>query len=492
MFELLQSAPSLPALLLQAPGDTLAALKPLLVVLTLWAVLVGYGMWGLRSHPKGLNPLFFTEMWERFSYYGMRALLLLYMRLPETSGGLGLSLKAAGIVYALYTFFVYALSVPGGWIADRFLGYRKAVWVGGIMIATGEFCLAAGPRPLFYAGLTAIAFGTGLLKTNCTSLVGMLYEKNDPKQDAGYTIYYMGINIGALIAPLVLGYFAQDAKFVNMLGSIGLGSINGWRLAFGVAGLAMLCGIAQFLLRQKVLGEIGLRPGAKAVDSEGMATKLPPLTTEERGRMWVVAILVFFIMGFFFVFEQAGTTLNLFADEHTRNAIGAWAFPSSWFQSVNSAWLMILAPAFSIMWVAMGARQPSSPMKFTLGLFFVGAGMLLLVLPSLAYTADPALKVSPLWLVGVYLLHTIGELCLSPVGLSTVSKLAPARFSGLMMGVFFFAIGLGNLLAGLAGGFSDHLKPAVLFGGLFGITTVMALILVALSPVIKRMSGGVR
>ena len=207
--------------------------------------------------------------------------------------------------------------------------------------------------------------------------------------------------------------------------------------------------------------------------------------------MWVVAILVFFIMGFFFVFEQAGTTLNLFADEHTRNAIGSWAFPSSWFQSVNSAWLMILAPAFSLMWVAMGARQPSSPMKFTLGLFFVGAGMLLLVLPSLAYTADPALKVSPMWLVGVYLLHTIGELCLSPVGLSTVSKLAPARFSGLMMGVFFFAIGLGNMLAGFAGGFSGSLAPATLFGGLFGITSAMALLLVFLTPRIKAMMGGV-
>ncbi len=491
MLELIQSVPSLPLLLQQAPGGTFAALKPLLVVLALWAVLVGYGLFGLRTHPKGLNPLFFTEMWERFSYYGMRALLLLYMRLPQSSGGLGLSLESAGVVYALYTFFVYALSVPGGWMADRFLGYRKAVWVGGILIAAGEFGLAAGPRPLFFAGLTAIAFGTGLLKTNCTSLVGMLYEKNDPKQDAGYTIYYMGINIGALVAPLVLGYFAQDPKFVTMLGNVGLGTFNGWRLAFAMAGVAMLCGIAQFLLRQKALGEIGIVPGSKLGASGETREALPPLTSEERGRMWVVAILVFFIMGFFFVFEQAGTTLNLFADEHTRCAFGAWSFPSSWFQSVNSAWLMILAPAFSFLWVAMGAKQPSSPLKFTLGLFFVGAGMLLLVPPSLAYTADPALKVSPNWLIGVYLLHTIGELCLSPVGLSTVSKLAPARFSGLMMGVFFFAIGAGNLLAGLAGGFSDHLKPAVLFGGLFGITTVMALILLALSPVIKRMSAGV-
>jgi POT family proton-dependent oligopeptide transporter len=472
--------------LLAAPAGSFA---PLYWAIALWAGFVVYGLWGLRSHPKGLNPLFFTEMWERFSYYGMRALLLLYMRLPEASGGLGLSLPVAGSIYAFYTFAVYALSVPGGLIADRYLGYRKAVQIGGVLIALGEFGLASGPRPLFFAGLTAIAFGTGLLKTNCTSLVGMLYPPNDPKQDAGYSLYYMGINIGALIAPLILGFMAQDPAFLQGLANVGLGGANGWHVAFGFAGVAMCLGLVQYTLRQGVLGEVGLRPGAK---TSAQRETHAPLTQEERGRMWVVGILVLFIMTFFFVFEQAGTTLNLFADEHTRNSVFGIAFPSAWFQSVNSIWLLLLAPVFSALWVKMGEKEPSSPAKFTLGLFFVGAGMLILVWPSLAYTADPSLKVSPWWLVAVYLFHTVGELCLSPVGLSTVSKLAPPRYAGLMMGVFFFALGLGNMLAGFAGGFSESLAPATLFGGLFAITTTMAVLLVILSPKIKSMMAGVK
>jgi POT family proton-dependent oligopeptide transporter len=477
-------------MLLAAPAGS-ASFAPLYWAVALWVGFVVYGLWGLRAHPKGLNPLFFTEMWERFSYYGMRALLLLYMRLPEANGGLGLSLPVAGSIYAFYTFSVYALSVPGGLIADRYLGYRKAVQIGGVLIALGEFGLASGPKPLFFLGLTAIAFGTGLLKTNCTSLVGMLYPPNDPKQDAGYSLYYMGINIGALIAPLILGFMAQDPAFLQGLANVGLGGANGWRVAFGFAGLAMCAGLVQYTLRQGVLGDIGLVPGAK-VQAAKKAEDRAPLTAEEKGRMWVVAILVLFIMTFFFVFEQAGTTLNLFADEHTRNTVFGIGFPSAWFQSVNSIWLLLLAPVFSAVWVKMGEKEPSSPAKFTLGLFFVGVGMLILVPPSLAYTADPSLKVSPWWLVFVYLFHTVGELCLSPVGLSTVSKLAPARYAGLMMGVFFFAIGAGNMLAGFAGGFSDTLPPATLFGGLFAITTTMAVLLVVLSPKIKAMMAGVK
>ena len=255
----------------QAAQDSgLGPFKPLLIPILIWAVAIVWGMLGMAKHPKGLNPLFFTEMWERFSYYGMRALLLLYMRLPESAGGLGLSLPVAGSIYAFYTFFVYALSVPGGWIADRFLGYRKAVLVGGVMIALGEFGLASGPKVLFFAGLAAIAMGTGLLKTNCTSLVGMLYEENDPRQDAGYSVYYMGINIGALISPLILGYMAQDPAFVKGLANLGLGNHNGWRLAFGFAGIAMVAGLVQYSLRQHVMGEVGLKPNAVPATQEDL------------------------------------------------------------------------------------------------------------------------------------------------------------------------------------------------------------------------------
>ncbi len=470
---------------------SLTAFTPLIVAGGLWIAFVVYGLLALRAHPRGLVPLFFTEMWERFSYYGMRALLMLYMIAPASAGGLALSKEWAGTVYAFYTFSVYALSVPGGWAADRFLGYRRAVQAGGILIVLGELGLASGPRPLFYLGLCAIAVGTGLLKTNCTSLVGMLYGENDPRRDAGFSIYYMGINIGALIAPLVLGYVAQDPAMVGVLAGLGLGTVNGWRAAFALAGLAMVAGLVQYTLRQGVLGRVGLEAGSR-VSGPGRGDVASPLSHEERQRMWVVAILVLFIITFFFVFEQAGTTLNLFADEHTRCAISGWTFPSSWFQSVNSMWLLLIAPVVSWLWVWLGKREPSSVAKFTLGLLFVGAGMLLLVPPSRAFTADPSLRVAPWWLVGTYLLQTLGELCLSPVGLSTVSKLAPARYSGVMMGVFFFAIGAGNMLAGFAGAISDRLPPAALFGGLFAITTAMALILIALSPTIRRMMGGVR
>jgi POT family proton-dependent oligopeptide transporter len=228
------------------------------------------------------------------------------------------------------------------------------------------------------------------------------------------------------------------------------------------------------------------------VEKEKSAGVHTPLTADERSRMWVVGIIVIFIMTFFFVFEQAGTTLNLFADEHTRMSIVGVPIVSSWLQSVNSIWLLILAPLFSLMWLKLGSREPSSPVKFTIGLFLVGLGMLLLVPPSLAIAANPAVKVAPYWLIGTYFLHTLGELSLSPVGLSFVSKLAPARYSGLMMGVFFFAIGAGNMLAGFAGGFSEKFSPAALFTGLFAITTFMAIVLVVLTPTIKRMMGGVK
>ncbi|HJU83506.1 MAG TPA: peptide MFS transporter [Holophagaceae bacterium] len=479
----------LPLMALQTEPFRWASFSPLVVPVVIWLVAVVYGLFSMRNHPKGLRPLFFTEMWERFSYYGMRALLALYMILPAASGGLGFTKEKAGVVYGIYTFAVYAFSIPGGWAADRFLGYRKAVALGGILIALGEFGLAAGPVPFFYAGLASIIVGTGLLKTNCTSIVGMLYGENDTRQDSGYTIYYMGINIGALVAPLILGFMAQDAAFTHSLSTLGLASANGWRWAFGFAGIAMIAGLIQYSLQQKHLGEAGMKAGAD-VANHGHQKPHEPLTFEERQRMWVVAILVVFIMTFFFVFEQAGTTLNFFADEHTRCSILGWTFPSTWFQSVNSIWLLLLAPLFSWLWLSLGSKEPSSPVKFTLGLIFVGLGMLILVPPSISYTANPALKVGPWWLVSVYGLHTIGELCLSPVGLSTVSKLAPARYAGLMMGVFFFAIGAGNLLAGLAGSISDRMKPATLFSVQFGITTLMAVVLVILTPRIKRMMGG--
>ena len=442
---------------------------------------------GIAGHPRGLMVLFFTEMWERFSYYGMRALLMLYMTLPATSGGLGLDVKRAAVIYGFYTFGVYILSLPAGWVADRFIGYRRAVLIGGVLIAAGEFSLAAGPELLFYGGLGLIILGTGLLKTNCTTLVGKLYGEQDHRRDAGFSIYYMGINVGALVAPLALGFMAQDSRFVSFLGTLGLGSANGWRWAFGAAGLAMVAGLVQYTLQQHKLGDVGVKAGAHA-GARGEAGAHAPLTTEEKKRMSVVFILFLFSMLFWATFEQAGSTLNLFADRLTDCRIGSWEFPSSWYQSVNSIWLLMLVPVISALWVKLGSREPSSPIKFAIGLFLVGLGMLVLVPPS--GVAATGVKVSPWWLVGTYFLHTVGELCLSPVGLSMTSKLAPPRYAGLMMGVWFASIALGNLGAGLAASLFSNLNPAQLFGALFGVTTVATVVLLLLSPFIKRLMGG--
>ncbi len=441
---------------------------------------------GIAGHPRGLMVLFFTEMWERFSYYGMRALLLLYMTLEVAKGGLGFSDKRAAVIYGFYTFGVYILSLPAGLVADRWLGYRRAVLVGGVFIALGEFCLAIGGVFLFYTGLTLIILGTGLLKTNCTTLVGKLYGDGDHRRDAGFSIYYMGINIGAFVAPLILGFMAQDPRFVAFLGRYGIGSANGWRWAFGLAGLAMVAGLVQYLLQQHKLGKAGLEAGARVAE-HGHASAQEPLTPEEKKRMSVVFILFLFSMLFWATFEQAGSTLNLFADRLTDCRIGSWSFPSTWYQSVNSIWLLILAPLISALWVKLGSKEPSSPVKFAVGLFLVGLGMLILVPPS--KVAATGVKVGPWWLVGTYFLHTVGELCLSPVGLSTTSKLAPARYAGLMMGVWFASIALGNLLAGFAASLFASLNPAQLFAALFGVTTAATVILLLLSPMIRRLMG---
>ena len=441
---------------------------------------------GPAGHPPGLMVLFFTEMWERFSYYGMRALLMLYMTLGPAQGGLGLDLKVAGLVYGFYTFGVYAMSLPAGFLADRWLGYRRAVQIGAVLIASGEFCLALGGSTAFYAGLATIILGTGLLKTNCTTLVGQLYSDRDPRRDAGYSIYYMGINIGAFSAPLVLGFMAQNPSFARLLGQVGLAGTLGWRVAFATAGVAMLLGLLQFNLRQDRLGDAGRR--TDPVDPvSGRPEQQAPLSREEKLRMAVVGILFVFSVLFFAVYEQAGSTLNLFADRHTDCRVLGWAFPSSWLQSVPALWVLLLSAPFALLWMRLGRRDPSSPAKFAFGLFFVGLGMLVLV-PALKLTQGGD-KVGPLWLVTTYFLHTLGELCLSPVGLSTTSKLAPRRCAGLMMGVWFGSMALGNLLAGFAASFFGSLDPAPLFLALFAVTTAGALLLLALKPMIQRMIG---
>jgi POT family proton-dependent oligopeptide transporter len=367
---------------------------------------------GWAGHPRGLSTLFFTEMWERFSYYGMRALLILYMTAPITANGLGFDTPRAASIYGWYTFGVYAAAIPGGWVADRLLGQFRSVLWGGIIISLGHFSLAVPALPFFYLGLALIVIGTGLLKPNVSTMVGSLYEENDARRDAGFSLFYMGINLGAGVAPLVVGTLGQRVD---------------WHVGFGAAGVGMLLGVTQY-----VLGKNRLEPAMRRLDRSASAvrgaTEAPKSFTAAEWKR-IAAIGVFFAAAILFwgAFEQAGSSLNLFADRMTRLTAIGWSFPSTWFQSLNSAFLIVLAPVFAWVWTRLGPLEPSSPAKFTMGLFFVGLGFLLLVPP--AAMAQRGTLVSPLWLTGVYLLHTIGELCLSPVGLSVVTKLAPASSS---------------------------------------------------------------
>lgn len=445
---------------------------------------------GIAGHPQGLMVLFFTEMWERFSYYGMRALLILFLVAPLEKGGLGMSGLKAASIYGTYEMSVYMMSLPGGWVADRWLGQRKAVALGAVLIALGEFILAAsGTISVFYGGLAVIVLGTGLLKTNCATLVGALYADNDSRRDPGFTIYYMGVNLGALIAPIICGFLAQDPRFLDFLARIGLATTSGWRWGFGAAGVAMLLGLLQFSLQQAKFGNAGLKPGIQQLE-HGHASKREPLSPEERKRLLVVGILFIFSVIFWMTYQQAGSSLNLFADRFTRSEVFGFKFPSTWFQSVNSAWLLLLAPVLSWLWVKLGDRDPSSPAKFALGLLFVGLGMLLLV-PA-AQMATSVSRVAPWWLVGTFGLHTVGELLLSPVGLSTTTKLAPARYQGLMMGVWYVSLGLGSKLAGQVAGLFETMPIARIYASLFMVTALAALLLALLTPRIKRLMGGIR
>ena len=478
------------------------------------------------GHPRGLATLFFTEMWERFSYYGMRALLILYMTADTSNGGLQFDVVKASAIYGLYTSMVYMTGLPGGWIADKFLGQRSAVLFGGIIIALGHFSMAFHSVAMFFVGLALIVCGTGLLKPNISAIVGALYEEKDARRDAGFSIFYMGINLGALIAPLICGYLGQRVD---------------WHYGFGAAGLGMTFGVIQYALGGKYLGEAGLKKAntdaaAHSKNSRTLGLTLAGVvalvciaylclssgfldlssmrwvyfallsliviaffanfflqkdwTPVERKRIGVIAILFIFTTMFWGAFEQAGSTLNLFADRYTDNSLFGFAFPSSWFQSVNSIFLIAFAPVFAWLWVKLGKNEPSSPAKFAMGLFFVGLGYLLLV-PAALIVTNHEMKAGPYWLIGLYLCHTFGELSLSPVGLSMVTKLAPARIVGQMMGIWFMTISLGNFVGSMVAGKFETFPLPALFGTVFATTVGAALLLALLVKPIKKMMGGV-
>lgn len=492
---------------------------------------------GFLGHPSGLSTLFFTEMWERFSYYGMRAILTLYMTKSLAEGGLNFDEKYAGIIYATYVSSVWYLPLIGGWLADRVFGARRAVLIGAIIIASGHYSMAINSRMTFYAGLILIACGTGLLKPNISSMVGQLYPEGDKRRDAGFSIFYMGINLGAFLSPIVVGFLAQADASRNFIAKLGFDPNSAWHWGFGAAGVGMTLGILQYLIGQRKLATVGEKPEQLPVaeaeprshmdyvtmtlavvggvvgaglgryygdaDAGWLSSLFPSvvgffagylggttrlLNGDELKRVLVIFILFLFSILFWMTYEQAGSSLTLFADRLTRTTILGWTYPSSWFQSVPAIFVIIFAPIIGAVWQNLGDRQPSSPGKFTIGLFFAGIAFAVI---SFASTLTGNGRVSPMWLVLVYFLQTIGELCLSPVGLSTVSKLSPIRMLGLMMGVWFLSISIGSYIAGLTTRLFQGNDPSVLtrgFGIFAGVTIVAAVILAILTPLIKRMT----
>ena len=430
------------------------------------------------GHPRGLATLFMTEMWERASYYGMRALLTLYMVGSVMQPGLGFPDKKATQIYGLYTMLVYLSGIPGGLIADRLIGHKRAVLIGGIIIACGHFTMAVPGIPFFYLGLFLIVCRTGLLKPNVSTIVGTLYRRDDPRRDAGFSLFYMGINTGAFFAPLVTGWLGQR--------------IN-WHIGFAAAGVGMVFGLIQYMYGQKYLiaVEEAQTPQTVAVESSTqVARDEKPFTREEWGRITAASILTLFALVFWAGFEQAGSSLTLFADRATQLIILGFTYPSSWFQSVEPLFVIILSPVFAWIWLSLRHREPSSPTKFTLGLFFLSLSFLLVV-PAAKYFEMNHIRVSPWWLIGLYFLQAVGELCLSPVGLSMVTKLSPPRVVGLMMGVWFFATAMGNYVAGWVAGLVGSRSFSEVFLIAFATAAVVTLILTMLIPIIKRLMAGV-
>ena len=479
------------------------------------------------GHPRGLATLFFTEMWERFSYYGMRALLILFMTASTAKGGLGFPVVKAGAIYGFYTAMVYLLSLPGGWVADRIFGQRRTVLYGGILIVVGQFFLMSPGIQGFYAGLGVLMLGTGMLKPNVSTIVGQLYAQGDRRRDSGFSIFYMGINLGGLLSPLVCGW---------------VGERIGWRLGFGVAGVGMTAGIIQYLLGGKYLGTAGLHPtppespeagrrlkrnawlGAAAavlilgttgwlasagrleITSERISAALgivlivvsvaifawlllaPGWSATERKRSGAILVLFLASAVFWAAYEQGGSSLNLFAERSTRHIVLGFDFPPSWFQFVPSFFVMILAPVFAWLWIALGKWDPSSPSKFAWALVFGGIAFAILIPPARASITGAL--VSPWWLTGTYFIQTMGEMCLSPVGLSAMTKLAPARVAGLMMGLWFVSISIGDYLAGKAASVYESMALPTLFGAVAALAFVAAVVLaVLIRPTVRLMSG---
>jgi len=429
-----------------------------------------------QRQPRGIFLLFGVEMWERFSFYGMKGFLALFAA-DAARGGLGWSQPSASRLMGIYGFMAYALPVLGGFLADRVLGTHRALVLGAVIIAAGHFMLAVPAVPTFFLGLALVAIGTGFFKTNASTMVGQLYEQGDKRRDVGFTIFYMGVNVGAFLGYIVCGFLAESPRF-------------GWHWGFGAAGVGMLLGLGLYLaLRRRYLAGIGEVPNRVAAAAERPPTEA--LTREERDRLVALLVVFAFTIVFWTGFEQTSTSLNFFANESTRRTLGSFTIPASWFQSVNPVVLVLSAPLFAALWtwLARRNREPSTPTKMAIALVLLAVGFVFMVLG--AREASGGKLVSPWWLIAAYSFHTFGELCLSPIGLSFVTKLAPLKMVALLMGTWFLATAIAEFLAGYLAALKDD------FGGLANFCLLLVILpliaggaLFALTPWLRRRMHG--
>ncbi len=439
------------------------------------------------GHPRGLATLFFTEMWERFSYYGMRAFLLFYMVTPVANGGLGFTDVQGTSLYGTYTGSAWGAAIVGGIIADRMIGQYRSVLYGGILIMLGHLSLVFQALPFFYAGLALIVIGTGLLKPSVSTLVGSLYPQGDPRRDAGFSIFYMGINSGAMLGPIIAGYVAQRVD---------------WHLGFGCAAIGMALGLVQYILDKRYL-----MPALQRMEAEKKMQAAAPVaqvsaasssagvlgfTSGEWSRIVAIVVLFGFASLFWAGYEAAGSSLALFADRNTDLHILGFEFPSSWFQVLQPFFVIVLAPLFAWLWIRLGPREPSVPTKFAFGLLFMGLAFVIMLPAGAAVAADNTLRVSVWWLIMWNLFSEFGELCLSPVGLSAITKLSPARIVGLMMGVWFLSLAVGNKLSGWTAGLISTMSFIGVLEWMGGILLVASLVMFVLVKPVRRLMGDVK
>jgi POT family proton-dependent oligopeptide transporter len=430
----------------------------------------------LFGHPVGLYILFFTEMWERFSYYGMRAILVLYL-VANTKGdnaGLGWSNGDALALYGWYTMLVYVASIPGGWIADKFLGQKKSVLYGGILLVAGHSILAVEQMWAFYTGLGLIIAGVGMLKPNISTMVGGLYKQGDIRRDKGFTIFYIGINVGAFLSSLIVGY---------------VGEVHGWHYGFGLAGIGMALGLIQYLAGQKYLKHVGNFSGTSDNEEEKAALNRP-LTKIEKDRIVVLFISFLLVIVFWGAFEQAGGLMNIYAMDNTNRMLMGWEVPASWFQSLNAMFIIFLGTSVAAYWAKrkLQGKLATSLFKMILGLIIMGTGFFFMSAASAQFESTGSSAMY--WLVLAYLFHTVGELCISPVALSYITKLAPLKYASLMMGVYFAMTGFGNKLAGLLGEASESLGEFTIFTGIAVFCVLFGLIVMTFRKKLEYLTHG--